>query len=397
MHFNVLIINYFWVCSPFWELIFWFYFVATALQLVVWYGIFARLGFQKAASINSISAPATILICARNEAENLRRFLPSILAQQFDYAWELLVVDDASEDETPAVLRFFQEKNPARMRVLRIEMKTDPGKKFALAQGISAAKHDLLLLTDADCQAASPNWLAQMIGILTAKPETEIVLGYGPNFVPKARNRVLKNWFRYETAFVANQYLSFALAGMPYMGVGRNLAFKRQIYDRVGGFSRHLHLLSGDDDLLVNAAATARNTAICVHPDAFMYSESPSDWAAWLRQKQRHLSAGPSYRWRHKIVLAGVSASQLGHYVLFLGLLWMGVWPGIVLGLFLLRQLSLLWVFGKNLRVLHEPGLFWQVPLYDLLLAGYYGTLVPWFLIRGKLGKFRGRNVMRWK
>jgi hypothetical protein len=181
------------------------------------------------------------------------------------------------------------------------------------------------------------------------------------------------------------------------MGVGRNLAFKRQMYDRVGGFSQHFHLLSGDDDLLVNAAATAQNTAICVHPDAFMYSESPADWAAWLRQKQRHLGAGPSYRWWHKIVLAGISASQLGHYVLFLGLLWKGVWPGIVLGLFLLRQLSLLWVFGKNLRVLREPGLFWRVPLYDLLLAGYYGTLVPWFLIRGKLEKFRGGNVIRWK
>ncbi|MBK6997687.1 MAG: glycosyltransferase [Lewinellaceae bacterium] len=181
------------------------YVLTTIIQLVVWWGVFGKLGFRKnsisnhqspvtslpavalakaghQSPITSHQSPITIIICARNEAENLRRYLPAVLAQQFKQPWELLVVDDASEDKTPAVLQDFQKKNPERMRVLRIDQKIYAGKKHALAQGIAAAKHDHLLLTDADCLPASPLWLAHMAAMLMVKPETEIVLGYGPCF-----------------------------------------------------------------------------------------------------------------------------------------------------------------------------------------------------------------------
>ncbi|MBC7776070.1 MAG: glycosyltransferase [Phycisphaerae bacterium] len=354
----------------------------------------------------------------------MRHYLPAVLAQQFDAPWELLVVDDASKDETPAVLQSFQEKNLGVMRVVRIAEKTSPGKKYALSQGIAAAKYDHLLLTDADCQPASPHWLAHIAAALTAKPETEIVLGYGPNFaasnsgqttlsrqttaVPSSdgskpsdeyakKNKGLVSpdeyakketqfslWSRYETAFVAAQYFSFALVGMPYMGVGRNLAFKRQIFDRVGGFISHLQIPSGDDDLLVNAAATARNTAICLEPESFVYSDAPKNWSAWLRQKQRHLAAGSVYRWPHKIILGILGFSHAGFYFLFAVLILARFNPMIVVGIFLLRLFSILFVFGKILRVLREPGLWWRIPLFDPLMAVYYGAVAPWLLISKK-------------
>ncbi len=341
-------------------------------------------------------APTSIIICARNEAENLRRYLPDVLAQQFDAPWELLLVDDASEDETPLVLQFFQEKNPNRMRVVRLAEKTSPGKKYALSQGIAVARYDHLLLTDADCQPASPYWLLHMSGSLTVKPETEIVLGYGPmrdvlgnesnltTFKNLSNFFAASNWSRFETAFVAAQYFSFALVSMPYMGVGRNLAFKRQIFDRVGGFSAHIHIPSGDDDLLVNAAANAHNTAICLAPESFVYSDPPENWSDWLRQKQRHLAAGSAYRWQHKMVLGMLALSQVGFYFLFIVLVLAGFNLKIVGAIFLLRLFSILFVFGKVLRVLREPGLRWRIFLFDPLMAVYYGAVVPWFLIRKK-------------
>ncbi|MDO8368684.1 MAG: glycosyltransferase, partial [Saprospiraceae bacterium] len=337
-------------------------------------------------------SPTTIIICARNEAENLRRFLPAILAQQFDGQWELLVVDDASDDATPEVLRGFLEKNSDCMRVLRMVEKTSPGKKHALTQGIEAAKFDQILLTDADCEPASAYWLAHMSAMLTARPETEMVLGYGPMSVGVKVHRspcIVHNFSRYETASVAVQYFSFALAGMPYMGVGRNLAFKREVFTRAGGFSAHAHIPSGDDDLLVNAVANARNTAICLDPDSFVYSKAPDNWSAWLRQKQRHLAAGPYYQWQHKLVLGLLALSHTGFYMLFIVLIWAGIAPEIILGVFLLRLLSILFVFGKMLRVLREPDLFWRIPVYDALLAVYYGAIVPWLLIRKRSVEWR--------
>ena len=414
----------------FWQTLLGLYLLAATVQLVVWWGVFGKLGRwtldvgrwtldvgrwtldigRKTSDIGRWTLdigywtqPISVIICARNEAENLRRYLPAILAQQLESEWELLVVDDASEDETPAVLQLFQEKNPERMRVLRMAEKSSPGKKYALAQGISAAKYDLLLLTDADCEPASPYWLAHMAALLVEKPETEIVLGYGPmravsgsesNFHAPTdnsksseeykQNTHLNLWSRYETAFVAAQYCSLALVGLPYMGVGRNLAFKRQVFDRVGGFADHAHILSGDDDLLVNAASNARNTALCLAPDAFVYSNTPSTWSAWLRQKQRHLLAGSAYQWHHKILLAMLGLSQVGFYFLFALLVLVGFAPEIVLSIFILRLFSVVFIFGKILRVLREPGLWWRIPWLDPLMAVYYGLLVPWVLVGKK-------------
>ncbi|MBX2889305.1 MAG: glycosyltransferase [Saprospiraceae bacterium] len=323
--------------------------------------------------------PVSIILCARNEADNLRRYLPKILAQQYPGEWEVIVVDDASEDETPAVLQFFLEKN-ALLRVVRLSEKRHAGKKHALAQGIAAAKHNHLLLTDADCEPVSPHWLAQMARVLGERPETEIVLGYGP--MKRIESGWLNTWSRFETAHTAMQYLSFALAGMPYMGVGRNLAFKRAAYERVGGFEAHWDVPSGDDDLLVNAAATPRNTAICLHPDAFVFSESKKTWREWVWQKQRHLGAGKRYRWRHQAVLASISLSHVLHYLMFVALLAAGFGMVSVVFLFCLRSASLLFLYWKILPKLRESSLLSLIPICDALLAAYYGAFVPFFLIK---------------
>lgn len=330
---------------------------------------------------------ASVVVCARNEAENLRRYLPAVLTQQYPGDWEVVVVDDASDDETPAILRHFQEKYP-RLRVLGIPEKVFPGKKHALAQGVAAARFDHLFLTDADCEPASAHWLARMASALTAKPETEIALGYGP--MRSAKRSFRDGWTRFETAYTAVQYFSFALAGMPYMGVGRNLAWKRRVFDRAGGFSAHLDVPSGDDDLLVNAAATSCNTAICLHPDAFVYSEGAGTWKTWLRQKRRHLAAGARYRRTHRLVLATAHMSHVLHYFLLAVLLWAGFGTITAVFFYLFRSFSLLYLYARILPKLREFRLLSQVPIYDALLAAYYGAFVPISLIDH-------RHANKWK
>lgn len=367
----------------FWQSITWLFVATTIVQWVVWCFVFGKLALKKTplTKPQSTNQAVSVILCARNEADNLRRNLPVILAQQFDCEWELVVVDDASEDDTPEVLRAFQENNPTRLRVVRIPEKRRPGKKHALAQGIALAKHDLLLLTDADCRPVGPNWVAHMAACFSAQPETEIVLGYGPT---NPIHGVWGAWTRYETAYTAAQYCALAVVGMPYMGVGRNLAFRRQVYERVGGFAAHAGLVSGDDDLLVNATATGKNTLVCLDSESFMYSAPSPNFLVWLRQKRRHLSASPAYRWPHKLVLTILAGTHVGHYFLFLLLLMAGWVTPIVLLVFLLR-LMLVWVvFGKILHRLRERGLFFKIPVFDALLAAYFGVIVPWFLLNKK-------------
>ena len=366
-----------------WPFLFWLYVAATLFQLAVILGVFSKIPNPQSPIRNPqspirnpqspIPIPISILLCARNEAANLRRHLPAILAQQYEGDWELLVVDDASEDESPVLLREWQQTHP-RLRVLRVPEKKQPGKKQALALGIAAARYDCLLVTDADCCPSSPYWLVLMAAALTAKPGTEIVLGYGPLHPAPG---FLNGWARFETAQTAIQYGSFAVAGMPYMGVGRNLAFKKKAYERAGGFAHHLDLASGDDDLLVNAAAHAGNTVVCLHPDTFMYSDAKKTWREWMLQKRRHLTAGHRYRRSHQWALAMLSLSHTLHYFLLPLLLWGRFGMVTVTLLLFARCCALLFLYGRLFPLLRESRLLSRIPIYDALLSAYYGAFVP--------------------
>lgn len=352
--------------------------LATALQCLVWWGVFGRLTRPGPAAPSGPAQPCSVLICARNESDNLRHNLRAVLEQEHP-DFEVLVVDDASTDDTPAVLAFFREKYP-QLRVLRIDKKTAPGKKQALAAGIAAARHDLLVFTDADCRPASRHWLTAMTAFFR-RPAIEIVLGYGPVFPEKT---ALNYWIGYETATTALQYLSLARAGLPYMGVGRNLAWRKSLFARTGGFAAHAHLASGDDDLLVNAAARRGNTALCLDPAAFVFSEGKKTWPSWLRQKRRHLSAGPTYRPLHRAVLGAMSLSHVLHYALGGLLLAAGFGTKYVLFGYVLREFSLVIVSGLTLPKLSERRLLPYLPLLDVFLALYQALIVPVFLLQHK-------------
>jgi len=316
----------------------------------------------------------TLLVCARNEAHNLRRHLPLLLGQICPTPYEVLVVDDASTDDTPAVLVALQ-KQYAHLRTLRIETKIFSGKKHALTQGIASAKHDLILLTDADCQPLSAQWLHLMTAPLCHDPATEVVLGYAPcgnspNAPPAAW---LDRWIRFETAHTAWTYFAFARMGQPYMGVGRNLALRRGAFERVGGFAAHQHLASGDDDLLVSAIAERGNTAICLDNQAFVFSEGKKTWHGWYAQKRRHLSAGARYQPLHRLLLGALALSHSGHYAALLVLTFTD-WAGWAWGCWAVRMAVLYVSWLRASKVLRASRQLVFLPLLDAMMAVYFGV-----------------------
>lgn len=358
---------------------------ATLCQLGIWGRLLAR-GWRRTTPpiLPELPPPAvSVVVCVRNEAENLRTRLPVLLTQQYEGAFELLVIDDASTDETPAVLAALEQKYPS-LRILRVPEKTAPGKKQALAMGIAAARYDWLLLTDADCRPAGPHWIQHMMLSARCHPEPDMVLGYGPF---EAEKGFLNTWARFEVAYTALQYLAFARWGHAYMGVGRNLAWKKALFEKNGGFSAHAGLASGDDDLFVNAAAQNGTVATCTDRQAFVYSPAPSNWSAWWQQKRRHLSTGLHYRPAHRYALGLIALTHTLHYGLGFLFLYNHGW---MWALYVVRLSLAARVYARAFRLLDERSLLCLLPLWDGMLALYYGLLAPWG-VWGKSPKYKWR------
>lgn len=308
--------------------------------------------------------PISVIICARNEIKNLERFLPEILGQDYP-DFEVIVVNDRSWDGTADLLEGFL-KQYDKLKVVTVAEgdKFIAGKKFAVTMGIKAATHDWLVFTDADCFPASTNWLRGMQQPLT--PETEIILGYSPYLKKKS---LLNCIIRLETFFTAVNYLSFALKGKPYMGVGRNMAYKKSLFFKNKGFAAHMHIPSGDDDLFVNANANKRNTAIQIHKDTHVWSEPKTSFMAYVRQKKRHYGAGKLYRTKHRAMLTIQYFSQLLFYGLGVAILCFPSILYIGLGVFALSIMVKSLIYTRLFNRLNYGELKWWFWILEFILV----------------------------
>ena len=257
-----------------------------------------------------------------------------------------------------------------RSKALR-RVESSTGKKFPLSIGIKSAKYDLILLTDADCKPASKNWIRHMQSAYTSK--VEVVLGYGPYYRSKG---LLNKLIRFDTVHIAIQYLSYALAGIPYMGVGRNLSYMKEIFYRNNGFISHYRIRSGDDDLFINRVAKRSNTTVMAHPDSFTFSDPQKSLAKWVLQKKRHLLTSSHYKFRHQLMLWLYAFTLVAFYSVFIVLLSLNwsVFP--VLGLFVLRLISQYVVFGRCMKQLNERDLILFLPFYEILLILFNGGIM---------------------
>ena len=307
--------------------------------------------------------PVSVIICARDEEQNLRMNLPSILNQQYP-DFEVVVINDCSKDGTEDVLKGFMKEYPyLKTTTIKEDKKFKHGKKLALTIGIKSASHEWLLLTDADCRPESEFWIDRMQRNFNAG--TSIVLGYGGYY---ARKGLLNTIIRFDSLYIALQYFSYALAGVPYMGVGRNLAYRKSLFFKNKGFARHSHLISGDDDLFINETANGKNTGVEIRPDSHTRSEAKHSWKDWFIQKKRHLTTGPLYKNVTKFLLTLENLSRIFFYAGFIFLVIQTVWLGIILPLFAVRLIIMLSFFKIMSLHLNDKHLLLPSPILDLLL-----------------------------
>lgn len=241
--------------------------------------------------------PVSVILCAHNESDNLSHYLQALLSQDYP-TYEVIVVDDGSEDSTRQVVESYLTHDPRlRMTFVPYGARVGSTKKLALTLAAKAAKYDYLLLTDADCVPESSHWISEMMsGFETSDirhQTSDIVLGLSPYFETSGHvNRLV----RYDTLFNGLHYLGAALCGHPYMGVGRNLAYRKDLFFESGGFTHLMTNKAGDDDLFINHVATRQNTAVVVSPDSYTWSPAKTTLKAWWQQKRRHLSVSPDYK-----------------------------------------------------------------------------------------------------
>jgi glycosyltransferase involved in cell wall biosynthesis len=367
------------------KVVFFVFASAASIQLFYYLWFYLAVHIFKPLIKTAERLPVSVIICARNEAENLDKHLPAILEQKYP-EYEVIVVNDCSEDSSYDILGKYLLKYPhLRVSTINKDPKFTHNKKLAQFIGIKAAKHEILLFTDADCRPESDGWLEAMAS--NFEDNTTFVLGYGGYFNKKG---FLNRFIRYDSMTIAMQYLGMAIRGLPYMGVGRNLAYRRSLFFANKGYGPHNQLASGDDDLIVNAHATSENTRTEFRTASHTRSVPSASLTEFIKQKKRHFTTAPYYKFRDKILLMLEPLSRVTFYTSFIVLLsFTFMWP-YALAVFGVRLIVQLIVFILISKKLNETGIILFSLFFDIFSPIIY---VPIYISK-TFGK-PGRN--RWK
>lgn len=342
--------------------------LVSIIQIVIYLAVYGKVSFYKEKPATATDLPpVSVIICAKNEADNLTEYLPKILTQEYP-EFEVVVVNDCSWDNTEDVLREYGKIFPNLKTIL---IKEDEyykhGKKFALMVGIKGAKYEHLLFTDGDCFPTGAHWIKEMMQGYDAG--REIVIGYGPYIKQKS---FLNKLLRFDTFMIGLQYLSAGLANKPYMGVGRNLSYKKDLFFKNKGFATHYHITSGDDDLFVNQAATATNTAVVLSKESFTYSVPAKTFAEWNRQKTRHLSTGSFYSGPSRNRLLFIHIINYLFWALAIAAFTRVDWLIVTGSLFLIKNIVQFIALYKGGEKLDEKDIIGGFLLFEFLLLFLY-------------------------
>ena len=368
-------------------------FIGITVLNVTYYLLFFTFAFAKLPQrkpkhglgpSEQILPSVSVIVCAKNEAENLRLYVPKLLAQKYP-DFEIILINDASSDETEEVIEAFVKEAPNVKQVNVENIEAFWGnKKYALTLGIKAATHNHLLFIDADCYPTSETWIREMAGMFSHKKS--LVLGYGG--YEKVKNSWLNVLIRYETVLTAMQYMSYAMVGKPYMGVGRNLAYTRELFFEQRGFINHMKIQSGDDDLFVNEAGTKENTAVLYNPDGYTISDPKRTLREWYTQKRRHVNVSKYYTFSDKVLLGLFYLSQLLFFILA-GILLLNQHRWEVVLVIIGSRYLFAWIaIAGSANKLKEKDVAYLFPFHEL------------FLILFQLGIFSANLISkpnRWK
>lgn len=346
------------------NIIFYVFIGVVLVQLIYYVGIFSKFAFAKPQASTPKRIPVSVIVCAKNEAENVKRLIPLLLHQNYP-DFEIVLIDDASSDETLDIFEAF-EKEYGNVRVVKVQNNEAfwGNKKFALTLGIKAATKEYLLFTDADCYPATPEWITQMSSQFTMSKT--IVLGYGA--YEKVKNSFLNKIIRFDSLLTATKYFAWTKTGMPYTGEGRNLAYKKEEFFKVNGYINHMNVRSGEDALFINEAAHKKNTAVCYSPESFTLCEPKHSLKEWFLQKRREKFTASFFKAGDKFHLSIFFISQLlflliGIFLAVMQYDWMFLVPVVAL------RYCITWVImGYSASRLREQDTIYLYPIIEIVL-----------------------------
>jgi len=347
-------------------LLFYIFIGVVSIQLAYYFLIFSRFSFGNSSqNLSPNEKPISIIICAKNESKNLNKNIELTLNQSYTL-FEVIVVNDASTDNSLEILKAFQKKYP-QLKIVNIPVSSTytGNKKNAITKGIEKAMHSHLLFTDADCKPISRHWIRTMAAQFSNKKQ--LILGYGA--YQKIEHSFLNKLIRFETLMTAIQYFSYARIGLPYMGVGRNLAYTKAVFQQANGLESHKHIKSGDDDLLINQIATSKNTSYCVSKQSFTISEPQTTFASWFKQKRRHITTATHYKPIFQFLLGLFYLSQFLFWILAIILLTFSFHWQLVIVLIAIRLITQYIILGKSAKRLHEKDLILGFPIFDFVIV----------------------------
>lgn len=345
------------------------------IQLIYYFGLYNRIHIRNRAvrkeevHFTRELQPLSVIICARNEANNLRKILPAILEQDYPQ-FEVIVINDASTDETEDILGVMEEKYPHLYHSFTPDSaRYISHKKLALTLGIKASKHDWLVFTETNCMPASNQWLKLMARNFTS--QTQVVLGYS------GYDRT-KGWLHkrvaFDTLFQSLRYMGFALAGKPYMGIGRNLAYRKELFFQKKGFSTYLNLQRGEDDLFINQIATGANTRVETDLNATVRIQPIYRYKDWKEEKVSYMATARFYRGAQRYLLGFETFSRLLFYIVSIAGIVFGIlnfhWlvVGIALLISLLRFTVQSIIINKTAKELGgDRKYYFSLPVFDIL------------------------------
>lgn len=346
------------------NIIFYVFIGVVVVQLFYYLGIYSRFAFAKPQAATPKRIPISVIVCAKNEADHVKQFVP-LLAQQDYPDFEIVLIDDASSDETLDLFEDF-EKQYSNIRLVKVANNEAfwGNKKFALTLGIKAARKEYLLFTDSDCYPVSKDWITQMSSQFTMNKT--IILGYGA--YEKIKNSFLNKIIRFDNVLHATQYFSWAKSGMPYTGEGRNLAYKKEEFFKVNGYINHMNVRSGEDALFINEAARKKNTTICYTPESFTLCEPKKTFKDWYMQKRRQAFTASFFKTSHKFWMRLFNLSQLLFIILAVALAilqynWMLLVPVIVF-----RYIITWTTMGYSAAKLKEKDTVYWYPIIEIIL-----------------------------
>ena len=361
------------------QAIIWGLFICLTIIQAGYWLLFALVRTKSPSPKKSELPGISVIICAHDQEQNIRELVPLLLSQDHPN-FEIIVVEDRCNDGTFDYL-LAETAKQSKLKMVQVRSKPDylPGKKYALTLGIKAAVHDLVLLTEPDCRPGSNSWVTSIAQSFDT--QTEIVIGVAPFLSSKSFPNI---FLRFENTLSSISYCTWAKIGLPFMGLGRNLAYRKQLFLENKGFNKHLASLTGDDKLFVNQHASSFNTNVAEDPRSIMYSHALNDLNDFITQKKAAIASARQFRFKHQLILIPFYLSYA---------LWL---PAITLTLFfifswwVISVVCLRWLlmiltisrFKKTYQISYP--LAW-IPVQDVLYSTMCLALLPAGLFTSKL------------